>query len=74
MHPLQIVPRSTATSELGRIKAADLAGTGAALVSSANIGCTMQLRRHLDGEAAPVLPVRHPIQLLDQSWRAGGGS
>ncbi len=59
-------------AQLGRIKAADLAGTGAALVSSANIGCTLQLRRHLDGEAAAALPVRHPIQLLDQSWTAGG--
>ncbi len=59
-------------AELGRIKAADLAGTGAALVSSANIGCTLQLRRHLDGEAAAALPVRHPIQLLDQSWCGGG--
>jgi glycolate oxidase iron-sulfur subunit len=60
-------------AELGRIKAADLAGTGAALVSSANIGCTMQLRRHLDGEEAAALPVRHPIQLLDQSWQGGRG-
>ncbi|SBO43934.1 (Fe-S)-binding protein [Cyanobium sp. NIES-981] len=58
-------------AELGRIKAADLAGTGAELVSSANIGCTMQLRRHLDGEAGAALPVLHPIQLLDQSWQAG---
>ena len=65
-------------AELGRIKAADLAGTGAALVASANIGCTMQLRRHLDGEGRreaelpAALPVLHPIQLLDRSWRAGG--
>jgi glycolate oxidase iron-sulfur subunit len=61
-------------AELGRIKAADLAGTGAALVSSANIGCTLQLRRHLDGENAAALPVQHPIQLLDRSWRAGVAS
>jgi glycolate oxidase iron-sulfur subunit len=45
---------------LGEIKAADLSGTGAALVASANIGCTMQLRRHLgDGP-----PVAHPVELL----------
>ena len=57
-------------AELGRIKAADLAGTGAALVASANIGCTLQLRRHLADQASPV-PVRHPIELLHRSWRAG---
>jgi glycolate oxidase iron-sulfur subunit len=45
---------------LGEIKAADLRGTGAAVVASANIGCTMQLRRHLgDGP-----PVAHPVELL----------
>jgi glycolate oxidase iron-sulfur subunit len=47
-------------AELGRIKADDLSGTGADLVASANIGCTMQLRRHL-GDRASVL---HPMQLL----------
>ncbi|MCT0223901.1 (Fe-S)-binding protein [Synechococcus sp. CS-1328] len=57
---------------LGRIKADDLRGTGADLVVSANIGCSLQIRRHLDdtpGEAAP-LPVLHPVQLLERSFRA----
>jgi len=57
-------------AELGRIKAADLAGTGAELVASANIGCSLQLRRHL-GEGDFPQPVLHPIELLQRSWRAG---
>ena len=51
---------------LGQMKAADLSGTGAALVASANIGCSLQLRRHL-GDAALPLPVTHPVQLLARS-------
>jgi glycolate oxidase iron-sulfur subunit len=57
---------------LGRIKAADLAGTGAELVASANIGCTLQIRRHLDEGDFPQA-VLHPLQLLERSWRAGQG-
>ena len=50
-------------AELGRIKADDLSRTGADVVASANIGCTLQLRRHL-GERAQVL---HPMELLAAS-------
>jgi glycolate oxidase iron-sulfur subunit len=51
---------------LGEIKAADLRGTGAEVVASANIGCTMQLRRHLgDGPR-----VAHPLQLLAAAQRS----
>ena len=50
-------------AELGRIKADDLSGTGAELVASANIGCTLQLRRHLQGRQ----PVHHPMELLAAS-------
>ncbi len=50
-------------AELGRIKADDLSGTGAGLVASANIGCTLQLRRHL-GDLAQV---HHPMELLAAS-------
>jgi glycolate oxidase iron-sulfur subunit len=53
-------------AELGRLKVADLGGTGAALVASANIGCSLQIRRHMEDRPEP-LPVLHPIQLLDQS-------
>ena len=50
-------------AELGTIKANDLSNTGAALVASANIGCTLQLRRHLQGRQ----PVHHPMELLAAS-------
>ena len=56
---------------LGQRKASDLAGTGAAVVASANIGCTLQLRRHLDGQQRGI-PVLHPIELLDRSFRGQG--
>ena len=50
-------------AELGRIKAEDLSRTGATVVASANIGCTLQLRRHLDERAL----VHHPMELLAAS-------
>ena len=50
-------------AELGRIKADDLSSTGAELVASANIGCTMQLRQHLADRAS----VHHPMELLAAS-------
>ena len=50
-------------AELGRIKANDLLDTGALLIASANIGCTMQLRRHLHDRAL----VHHPMELLAAS-------
>ncbi|MFM7266462.1 MAG: (Fe-S)-binding protein [Cyanobium sp.] len=53
-------------AELGRLKAADLSGTGADLAVSANIGCTLQIRQHLEQEFRPI-PVRHPVQLLADS-------
>jgi glycolate oxidase iron-sulfur subunit len=59
-------------AELGRLKAADLGGTGAALVASANIGCSLQIRRHMEDRPEP-LPVLHPIQLLDQSSGESSG-
>ena len=54
-------------AELGRIKAADLAGSGAELAVSANIGCSLQIRKHL-GETGRQLPVLHPVQVLEQSF------
>jgi glycolate oxidase iron-sulfur subunit len=58
-------------AELGRIKASDLAGTGAELAVSANIGCTLQIRQHMADQDQP-LPVLHPLELLQRSWQAGG--
>ena len=51
---------------LGRLKVDDLTGTGADLAASANIGCTLQLRRHLADAPRPI-PVLHPIELLDRA-------
>jgi len=52
-------------AELGRIKADDLSNTGAEVIASANIGCSLQLRRHLAGDGPEVM---HPLELLHQSW------
>ncbi len=57
-------------AELGQIKAADLSGTGAELAISANIGCTLQIRQHMANQMRPI-PVLHPIEVLQRSWRAG---
>ncbi|MFM7169947.1 MAG: (Fe-S)-binding protein [Cyanobium sp.] len=51
---------------LGRLKAEDLGATGAELAVSANIGCTLQIRRHLR-ETDRSMEVLHPVQLLERS-------
>ena len=53
-------------AELGRIKAADLSGTGASVIASANIGCSLQLRRHLPATSQTAV-VNHPMELLARS-------
>jgi glycolate oxidase iron-sulfur subunit len=53
-------------AELGRIKAADLSGSGADLAVSANIGCTLQIRQHMESTARAI-PVAHPVELLMRS-------
>ena len=62
-------------ASLGQRKAADLVGSGAALVASANIGCTLQIRRHLGESSDPrqlAMAVAHPIELLDRSFAGQG--
>ncbi|WP_299485435.1 heterodisulfide reductase-related iron-sulfur binding cluster [Acaryochloris sp. IP29b_bin.137] len=54
--------------ELGQQKVQNLTQTGATLIASANVGCTMQIRKHLD-EQDHTTPVLHPMQLLDCSIR-----
>jgi len=39
-------------------------------VASANIGCSLQIRRHLS-EAGQPTPVAHPIELLERSYSGG---
>jgi len=53
---------------LGQLKAQDLAATGAELAVSANIGCTLQIRRHLR-ETDRSMEVLHPVQLLERSLK-----
>lgn len=54
--------------ELGQQKVQNLTQTRATLIASANVGCTMQIRKHLD-EQDHTTPVLHPMQLLDCSIR-----
>jgi glycolate oxidase iron-sulfur subunit len=59
-----------AAAELGARKAANIASTRPDIVVTANPGCLLQIRRHLnpgDGTLAP--PLLHPVQLLDASIR-----
>ena len=57
-------------SLLGERKVCDLVATGAEVTVSANIGCTLQLRRHASaGAGAAPLQIAHPIELLAQSYR-----
>lgn len=55
-------------NELGQQKVENLTNTGASVIASANIGCYVQISRHLklQGKSVPVL---HPMQLLDYSIR-----
>jgi glycolate oxidase iron-sulfur subunit len=57
------VLHSETAHELGTRKATQVLGTGAPVVASANPGCEMQLRSHLEGK----VEVAHPIELY---WRA----
>lgn len=54
--------------ELGQQKVTNLTRTGASAIASANIGCYVQISKHLaiQGKSIPVL---HPMQLLDYSIR-----
>jgi glycolate oxidase iron-sulfur subunit len=60
---------------LGREKAEAIAATGAAVVASANPGCSVQLGGHLRLAGTPV-DVIHPVELLDQamSWTSRDAS
>lgn len=51
---------------LGERKAAEVAMTGSTLVASANPGCEMQLRQHLDGWYR----VAHPIEIYSEALAA----
>ncbi|QDL10333.1 glycolate oxidase [Brasilonema octagenarum UFV-E1] len=54
--------------ELGRQKVQNLLNTGADLITSANPGCTLQIRKHLQLEGKQI-SIMHPMELLDYSIR-----
>jgi len=54
--------------ELGRQKVTNLLNTGASVIASANIGCFVQISKHLENQGH-IVPVLHPMQLLDMSIR-----
>jgi glycolate oxidase iron-sulfur subunit len=56
------------SAELGRQKAKNLLDTDAQVIVSANIGCFVQISKHLRLEGNNV-PVFHPMELLDRSIR-----
>lgn len=62
--------RPDASAELGRRKADQVRAVGVAAVASANPGCEMQLRAHLDSDA----DVRHPIEWYHQRLTANGAA
>ncbi|MEN9232882.1 MAG: heterodisulfide reductase-related iron-sulfur binding cluster [Gloeomargarita sp. DG02_3_bins_56] len=55
-------------AELGRQKVSHLLNTGAQVIASANIGCSIQIQHYLREQGASV-PVYHPVQLLDRAIR-----
>ncbi len=59
-----------AAHRLGRRKAGNVEATGAAVVASGNIGCTLQIGRHIR-EAGLNVEVVHPVDLLDRAYEGG---
>ena len=57
-------------ANLGAAKARAIAGTGADVVATGNIGCLTQLTLHLSLERTPI-PVRHTMQILRDAYRGG---
>jgi glycolate oxidase iron-sulfur subunit len=55
-------------ARLGERKARAVIASGAAAVATGNIGCAVQLRRHLRllGSTVPVL---HTVEILDRAYR-----
>ena len=54
--------------ELGQQKVDNLLDTGAELIASANPGCSLQIKKHLQLQGKQVA-LMHPIELLDYSIR-----
>ena len=55
-------------AELGKQKVENLVNTKATLIASANVGCTIQIRKHLELQGKNTL-LKHPMELLDYAIR-----
>jgi glycolate oxidase iron-sulfur subunit len=55
-------------AELGKQKVENLVNTGASLIASANVGCTIQIRKHLELQGQTTM-LKHPMELLDYAIR-----
>jgi glycolate oxidase iron-sulfur subunit len=60
--------RPETADQLGARKAAEVMATGAPVVASANPGCEIQLRAHLDG----TVRVAHPLELYAEAVESAG--
>jgi glycolate dehydrogenase iron-sulfur subunit len=58
-----------AAAELGARKAANITSARPDVVVTANPGCLLQIRRHLDTADTPAPRLLHPVQLLDAAIR-----
>lgn len=54
--------------ELGQQKVQNLLNTGATVIASANPGCSLQIKKHLELQGKQVT-LKHPMELLDYSIR-----
>ncbi len=61
--------QSEVADELGRQKVTNLLNTKAEVIISSNIGCRMQLKKHLALQHKASMPLLHPMELLDLSIR-----
>jgi glycolate oxidase iron-sulfur subunit len=55
-------------ASLGRRKVAHIAATGATELVTANIGCALQIARHLKDSGRGELRVRHVVELLAEAY------
>lgn len=54
--------------QLGARKARNLAAAETSIVAAGNVGCAVQIARHLASIGAPQ-PVLHPVEILDRAYR-----
>jgi glycolate oxidase iron-sulfur subunit len=59
-------------NQLGEMKVDQIIRSQADLVATGNIGCLIQLRKHLNKIESKPIPVVHTIQVLDMAWDQQG--